>query len=471
MKGKFMYGLLAVIMTLSLLFAGNQPTPVAAQGDDPYGKVDPTGTQIVFWHNHTKEREDALKAIVADFNAKNEYKIKVTAEYQGGYPDIFNKMLGILNTKDVPDIVVAYQNQAATYQLSKAMVDMNGFLNSPKWGLPKKDQDDFFPGFFVQDVFPNFGNARLGFPPNRSMEVLYYNADWLKELGYDKPPQTPEQFKEMACKATQKPYSKASAKGSIGYELSLDASRFASWTFAFGGDVFDYKAAKFSYDSEAAQKAMAFLQDLFKSKCAKLVTEAYGDQTDFGNGTLLFSIGSSSGIPFYRQAAAGGAKHNWGVAAIPYTTKEPVMNVYGASVSIPKSGDAKRELAAWIFLKYYTSTDVQATWAKASQYFPVRASVADGLKDFFAKDPAYKDSFDMLKYARFEPPVPGYDFARELVAKAMAKIADGGDVKSTLTTLNEESNKILSQQMAQPKAPTPMPTATPKPTVAPTAKP
>ncbi|RMF45244.1 MAG: extracellular solute-binding protein, partial [Anaerolineae bacterium] len=209
------------------------------QGNFPYENVDPSGQTIVFWHQHSRSREAALQEIVDEFNKTNEWGITVVAEYQGHYGDIFNKMLTFMNTPDVPNIVVAYQNQAATYQLADALVDMNALVDSPKWGLSEEDKADFFQGFYNQDIFPTFGGARLGFPPNRSMEVMYYNMDWLKELGYDAPPTTPDEFKEMACKAAQQPFSKATAEGSRGYELSIDASRFASWTFAFGGDVFD----------------------------------------------------------------------------------------------------------------------------------------------------------------------------------------------------------------------------------------
>ncbi len=422
---------------------------------DPLADVDPSGQTVMFWHQHTKERETALLEIVEEFNKTNEWGINVVAEYQGSYNDIFNKMLTFINTPDVPNLVVAYQNQAATYQLAEAMVDMNPMVESPKWGLSEEEQADFFPGFFTQDVFPTFGNARLGFPPNRSMEVMYYNKDWLKELGYDAPPATPEQFKEMACKAAKQPFSKATSEGSMGYELSIDASRFASWAFAFGGDVFDYTKEEFSLDNDATKAAMAFLQDLFKNGCATIVTESYGDQTDFGAGKLLFSIGSSSGLPFYGSAAKEGAGFDWSVAAIPHTTVDPVMNIYGASVSIPKS-TPEQELAAWLFVKYYTSTDVQTKWAKVSQYFPVRASVAEGMGDVFTQDPAYKIAFDMLQYGKYEPPVPGYDFVRVMINEAMAAIADGADVNSTLQKLNTDGNASLAEQMSMvPESPDP----------------
>jgi multiple sugar transport system substrate-binding protein len=433
-----------------------------AMPEDMYADVDPTGQTVIFWHNHTQEREVGLNEIIDEFNQTNEWGITVQAEYAGSYNDIFNKMLVTLNSPDAPNVVVAYQNQAATYQLGEGLVDMNPLVNSPKWGLSAEDQADFFPGFWAQDVFPTFGNVRLGIPPNRSMEMLYYNADWLAEMGYDGPPTTPEEFKEMSCKAAQQPFSKATAEGSIGYEASLDASNVARLAFAFGGDIFDYNTSKFTYDSEAAVNAMTLIQEMFNEGCAAYVTERYGDQTDFGAGKTLFTISSSSGLPFYQLAVDAGSQHNWGVAAIPHTTTDPVQNVYGASVSIPNTTPEKN-LAAWLFLKFYTSPDVQAKWAEISQYFPVRASVAERLTDYFAANPTYQTAFDLLPYGRFEPPVPGYDFVREKVAEAAAAITGGADVASTLQALNEEANVILSEQMTSP-LPTPVPTNTPEPT-------
>jgi multiple sugar transport system substrate-binding protein/sn-glycerol 3-phosphate transport system substrate-binding protein len=410
--------------------------------------VDPSGQTVTFWYQHSQEREEALQQIIQEFNETNEWGITVQGEYQGGYGDIFTKMLNVLNTAEAPNLVVAYQNQAATYQLADALVDMQPLVDSERWGLTQEEQDDFFTGFFNSDVFPSFDNARLGFPPNRSMEVLYYNASWLEELGFDGPPTTPDEFKEMACAAVETPFSSAVGDSpSMGYQLSADASRFASWTFAFGGDIFDYENDQYTYNSDAAKQAMQFIQDLFNEGCAAEVAEQYGDQTDFGNGTLLFTVGSSSGLPFYDSAASEGAGFEWGVAAIPHTTPDPVMNIYGASVSIP-NGTPEEVLATWLFVKYYTSPEVQATWAEASQYFPVRQSVAEGLSDYFAAQPAYQEAFNLLEYGKAEPPVPGYDFVRDEVESVMAAIANGAEVESSLEELNTTANEILAEQMA-----------------------
>lgn len=445
---KHSYWILAVVVISAMILAACQQTG-GETGAVDWSKVEPA-KEITFWHQHSGDRETELLKVVDAFNATNEYGITLTAEYAGGYGDIFTKMLPILNTPDVPDVVVGYQNQTVTYQLADAMWDMNEIIDDPTWGMPQEDQDDFFPGFFAQDVFPTFDNQRLGLPPNRSMEVVYYNMDWLNELGYDAPPTTPEEFKEMACAATANPYSGATAEGSIGYELSIDASRFASWTFAFGGNVYDYQDNAFTYNDPAAIEAWEFIQSMFADGCATIVTESYGDQTDFGAGKLLFTVGSSSGLPYYASAVSEGANFDWSVTAIPHTTTDPVQNIYGASVGIPKS-TPERQLAAWIWLKYYTSPDPQAAWAKASMYFPTRMSVADQMTDFFEANPVYAKAFELLPYGIFEPPVPGYDFVRDEIEAVMAAIVDDPtvDVTTALTDFNVVANDILADQLAQ----------------------
>lgn len=413
-----------------------------------YDDVDPSGASVVFWHQHSGDREEQLQAIITAFNESNEYGITVEGINQGGYGDIFNKMLTVGGTSDGPNLVVAYQNQAATYQLGEALIDMTPLVDSEMWGLADDEKADFFEGFYNADIFPSFDGARLGFPPNRSMEVMYYNADWLAELGFDGPPETPEDFAAASCAASQNPFSGAAADTpSTGYQLSADASRFASWTFAMGGDVFDYESGQYSYDSDAAKTAMSFLQGLFNEGCAVEVAERYGDQTDFGNGALLFAIGSTSGLPFYKSVVDEGAGFEWSIAPLPRMTEEPVMNLYGASVSIGKS-TAEQELATWLFVKYYTSPEVQAEWAQASNYFPVRQSVADGMGDYFGDNPAYETAFSLLEYGKAEPPMPGYDFVRDIVEEQMVAIVNGASVEETLSALTEESNEILEEQLA-----------------------
>ena len=144
-------------LLVALAFAG-----VALAQSGAYENVDPSGQTITFWHVYTQPNKGAIEDIVKAFNASNPYHITVKAEYQGNYADLFRKMLAVLGTSDAPNVVVAYQNQAATYALGNGVVDMRPLVDSAKWGLSAADKADFFPGFYASDVFASFGGARYG---------------------------------------------------------------------------------------------------------------------------------------------------------------------------------------------------------------------------------------------------------------------------------------------------------------------
>jgi multiple sugar transport system substrate-binding protein/sn-glycerol 3-phosphate transport system substrate-binding protein len=420
---------------------------VIPESPDPWADVDPSGQTIILWHQQPPAKQADFNDLIFKFNSTNKWGISVVAEYQ---EDIHNKFTQVINRPEAPDLVEIFQSQAADLQLSGVFSDMNPYVESIKWGLTRQDKADFFPGIYAQDIYPTFDNARLGFPLSRSMEIMYYNKEWLAELGYDAPPTTPAAFREMACAAAANPFSGATAEGSRGYELSINASHFASWTFAQGGDVFDYENSQYSYNNKGAVAAMTFLQELYNEGCINVVVERFGDQINFGQGTTLFTVGSSFGFPFYQLAVDEDAQFKWSVAPIPFSTEEPVINIYGASVSM-HVGTPESELAAWLFLKYFTSPEVQAVWSQTSNQFPVRASVADALSKsgYFEANPTYETAFNLLQYGTSEPSVPGYDFVRGMVEEAMAAIIAGADVQSTLDQLTEDANINLAEQLQQ----------------------
>jgi hypothetical protein len=68
------------------------------------------------------------------------------------------------------------------------------------------------------------------------------------------------------------------------------------------------------------------------------------------------------------------------------------------------------------------------------------------MEKFLVSNPANETIFNLLPYGKYEPNVPGYESARELVSEALAAIAGGADVTETLQRLNEQANAILIEQ-------------------------
>jgi multiple sugar transport system substrate-binding protein/sn-glycerol 3-phosphate transport system substrate-binding protein len=365
----------------------------------------------------------------------------VIPENQGSYGGIFLNTLPILGTEEVPNLVLAYQHHAAAYHLAGGLIDIDSLVDSSTWGITTEEKEDFYPRIFIQDTFSIFDGARLGFPIQRSTDVVYYNAEWLNDLGYDGPPGTPEEFKEMAC-AVGAPFSDSTAESGIGYEFYLDATRFSSWVFAFDGDFFDEDTNQFAYNKDSTSQTANYLVNLIESECATTVLERSEAQAAFSEGATLFMVDSSFHIPTIGALVTENADFEWDVAPLPSSREEPVQNVFGASFSIPSS-TPEAELAAWLFLKYFTTPEIQARWGQAADYLPVRISAADHMGAYFNDNPYHETAINLLTYGVVEPSVPGYDFVRQEVELALEAILEGGDVDAILDSLNVTANQML----------------------------
>jgi len=422
--------------------------PCAPAADGPFAGVDPRGVTFTWWHNHSGSREERLLTIIDDFNATNECGITVEPLNQGGYNDIRDAVNASVAAGEIPaTMVVGYQNDQAFYQLNDTLVDLNTYVNDPTWGLTEEEQAMFYDSFFTQSIHVAFDDQRLGFPPNRSIEVLHYNKTYLEELGYDGPPTTPAEFQEMACAAAD-----ASESGVGGFVLRTDASAVAAWTYAFGGDILNEDGTSYVYDSQATIDAMAFVQELAlpgedDKVCAYFFDGFPNPELAFRN--ALFAMGSSSGIPFYvgdfaTAAEETGQVDEYAVAAIPHTTPDPVMNIYGGDVMIVKT-TPEQQLAAWEFIKWFTTPEVQARWVEASNYFPTNSGTVDFLGEYNEANPVFGTALDLLNYGKFEPQLISYQSVRDAAETAFNEILAGAEVESTLADLTELANELQAE--------------------------
>ncbi len=421
--------------------------PCAPAADGPLAGVDPRGQTVVWWHNHDEDaRLEFLDKYTAEFNATNECGITVEHLEQGGYNDIRDKVNASIAAGELPaSMVVGYQNDQAFYQLNDALVDLNDYIDDPTWGLTADELADFFPAYLAQSMHAAYDNQQLGFPPNRSMEGLIYNKTWLQDLGFDgSPPETPEELREMACAAAE-----ANGDGTGGFIIDTGASTIAAWTFAFGGSILSEDGAGYVYNGPATVDSLTFLKELYDDGCAYLYTEGY-PQPPFAARQALFTTSSSSGIPYYLGAVndmaeeTGSEADEFGFGAMPHTTADPVQNIYGGDVMITET-TPEEQLAAWLWIKYYTQPEVQADWVRASNYFPTRATTADYLGDYMSENPIWASAVELLQYGIGEPQLISYQTVRDEADKAFNQILEGADIQATLDTLTEMANELQAE--------------------------
>ena len=281
---KNFYSLLKNILFVSTFFYSSQLLSIT---NEDIENANPCGQTVEFWVQYSDERLDAVNARANKFMEISKHfcgsdsPITVNVTYKGHYGKVQSAMMTTAGTADQADVARGYGNAAADMYQFDAAIDQSILANSKKWGVTQDDINDWGANWSV-GFSPYFdGNPKLLHEVGKSIEVVYYNKDWLNELGLSEP-KTPAEFAEAACAATNSTFSnrhsEAGDTASLGYEIDTDASNFAAWVFAHGGDVFDYSAGQYILNSNEAVAAMEFIQGMSDKGCAQVSRDKYADQ-------------------------------------------------------------------------------------------------------------------------------------------------------------------------------------------------
>ncbi len=392
---------------------------------------------LVLWHTQAQSNARLLQQIVDDYNATNP-PMKVSLQYAGDYDKLFKKVRATIMSKQLPDLVVAYESMVAEYIESDAVVPLDDYINDPKCGLSEQSLADIFPPFLENNRYPQYGNKFYSFPFTKSVLMLYYNADMLKAAGFDAPPKTWKQFEEQGLAVKTK-------LGKKGYAVSVDASTVDAILMSLGGDIISADGQRALFDEPPGVGTFQLIYNLLKSGAAYQVDRlSYGDRKDFSNGLCAFLIRSSTTRPYLASDIKD--KFNWDMTIIPHGEgKEPVTVMFGANIAVMKT-TPERQRAAWEFIKYFSSKEVTAGWAMGTGYVPIRKSAAetDAVKAFFAESPMNRRAFDVLPCARPEPGVNGWQAARKYIELAESEVLGGRTPPETIAAnLNKKVNAVL----------------------------
>jgi len=430
-------------MNKFLIAAAALPFIASAAIAQNYEDVDPSGAEITIWYRQTRGGAEALDAIIADFNATNPYGITATGISAGGYGEIYDKFVNLIGTDELPNIVVAYQNQAAAFENADALIDLQPLFDSEKWGVSEELLGQIAQGKWDAGIHPDHDNERLGFPTRTSMDVMAVNLDWLAELGMDMPT-TPAELKEVACAASANAFSKTTdaETAPVGLMFGGDASRLGSFIFAQGGEVFDIEADAFVYDSDEAMAAGALISEMGINGCVRMPAERYGETGDFGNGVAMMVLGSSSGMDYWGAAVEEGSQHNWTVVPLPHVTETPVVNMFGPDWSVTDTDEAE-EVASFLWLQHWARADMQADFIRATDYYPANLDSLAMLEEHRAAKPQWATGSQYLGYGKIEASVAAYQDVRRLAGPALAEIIEGGDYATILEDLAIEANEAL----------------------------
>lgn len=359
---------LTAIATVSLAACGSKTESsdsAEKSGDKIVTKLDGT-TTITFWHAMAGGQGEALEKITKEFMEKNP-SIKVTLQNQSSYSDLQAKINSTLQSpKDLPTITQAYPGWLYSAASDDMLVDLDSYISNDTigWGDQEKITSSLLEGAQIE-------GKQYGIPFNKSTEMLFYNADMLKEYGVEVPT-TMEELKEAAKTIYEKSNGEVVGAG--------------------------FDSLNNYYAIGMKNEGVDFNKDLkLTSKASKEVISYYGEGIDkgyfrvagsdkylsgpFANKKIAMYIGSSAGEAYTAKDTKG--KFEYGVAARPseYNLQQ------GTDIYMFANASAEQRTAAFEFMKYLALPDVQSEWALATGYMPVVDSVMNS--------DSYKNASDM----------------------------------------------------------------------------
>ena len=311
-------------------------------------------TTITFWHAMNGQLEKALQKLTEDFMKANP-NIKVELQNQSTYKDLQAKINSTLTSpKDLPTITQAYPNWLFNAASQDSLVDFKPYIENETIGFKKGEEirSDLMEGARINGV-------QYGIPFNKSTEVLFYNADLLKEYGV-KVPTTLDELKEAAKTIYEK-----SNHEVVGAGFDSLNNYYAIGMKNKGVD-FTKEVVKYYADGIRDGYFRTAGSDKYLSG-------------PFQNKKVAMYVGSTAGESFVAKGAKE-AGYEYGVAPRPDKFNlQQGTDIY----MFEGSTTEEQRTAAFLYLKFLSSAESQLYWAQKTGYMPTVASVLE--KDEYKK--------------------------------------------------------------------------------------
>ncbi len=341
-----------------------------------------SGAEVTLWHYFEHEAPD-LEAIVEKYNQEQD-KIHITATYVSREELMKQYTIGAVSG-ELPDIGMVDSPDMASYVSLGVFEDITEDLTS--W----EDLEQFYPGPLLscQDADGKY----YGLPNNSNCLTLACNMDVLKAAGFEEPPTTWEEFREV-CEKTTNP-----DDGTYGFAMCAIGTeegtfQLLPWICSAGGNID-------SLDSAESIKGIQFLTDLVQDGLmSKEVinwqqSEAYNS---FCAGKAAMLESGTWQLADIDEKINGTFEYQY--ALLP-KDQEYSSTIGGENFGVCTGTEYKDECVD--FLKYLMNAQNNADFTAAAAKLPVRKD-AVSLNELFTTDERYEVFNEGMNYARARGP-------------------------------------------------------------------
>ena len=378
-----------------------------------------------------------IDGYITKFQQQNP-NIKVNAVLSGGYPDTLTKIQTTIKGGGTPpDVAVLLSTDLYSLVDSNAVLPLDDYVKAAGGDTFTAD---FYPAFLANS---NYQGHIWSLPFQRSTPVLYYNKDMFKAAGLD-PSKGPANFQELLADAKKLTKSDGSTWG---IEISSDGIPywlFQSFVIGSGTNVVGTAANKVTFDSPQVAQALQNFADLpNKEKVMPTGILQWANMpNDFVNGKAAMIWHSSGSLTNILKQA----KFDVGVS---YTVGDKGYGAPtgGGNIYMLKGIPAANLAAAWKFIQFMTSADIQADWSINTGYIPGRKSSMDtqAMKDYIAKTPQAAVAPQGLQYAGAELAAHNNAQIQKALGDAVQAVLTGKAAPAdALKSAQQQADQILS---------------------------
>lgn len=355
------FKLFAIVGALMLLALGFQ----ASAQDDVI--------EIEYWQYNFEARVDAMNMLIEQFEAENP-DVRVIHNSDIAYADFRTELATSVAGGVGPDVVTLFYGWMASFV-------EDGYLVP----LPEPFTEEYINENFVPMVSGSaaFDGEYYAVPTAVRALALFYNIDLLEAAGFDGPPETLEEFVEMAV-ATTVYDGDASLDNLVteGYAVQMNGQAHHWFREAlvrqFGGVPYNDDYTEVLWNSDAGCEAFAWLTQ-FETELLTGTNEGVGGTADaddaFVAGLAALHIDGS----FRLAAARGNEDLNFGIAELPVGPNGE-RHTYGSywthGITRRAAEDEARMDAANRFLQFITTAEAGTLWVNEVGELPAQTSAA-----------------------------------------------------------------------------------------------
>lgn len=385
----------------------------------------------------------------ADFEAMNP-GIDIVPVYTGSYNQTRDTIQTEIASSDViVDVAVMLAIDIYSFIEDEAIVPVQPFIDRKE--DPQAYIDRFFPAFIANSVDED--GTLWSLPFQRSTPIMFYNADLFAEAGIEVPRNNEELI--AAAQALQTPER-------AGFLLPV-AGIFPSWMFqsfaaAYGQPLVDEDPTRVYLDTPEALQALEFVTRVGMS----------ADQGGFGVGPMGGSAWGDTPTAFTSGQAAmiyhttgsltsilNNATFEVGTAFLPSGPAGADGTGYGAPTGGGNlyllSTDPQVQEAAWLWMEYLASDEVQSDWGAATGYIAatVGAWELDPLASLAVEFPQYAVARDQLAFAYKEFSAYRSIDLQNIINNSLSTVISGSrplsDAAAVLAEAQAQANSLLAE--------------------------